>query len=132
SPPPTTIGEPSRWGAIRSVRSPISTRSASVGKYTHEMEAVSPSGDDPPHRRDWRVKKTSTSAADWTRETWGQSYRRSQTNAQPCNSFLSHVRRSKRYFTFDRPVRLMWSHHTRHKLQLITPIVFVGWQFPLC
>jgi len=27
---------------------------ASVGKYTDEMEAASPSGDDPPHRRDWR------------------------------------------------------------------------------
>jgi fructose-bisphosphate aldolase class I len=27
---------------------------ASVGKYTDEMEAASPSADDPPHRRDWR------------------------------------------------------------------------------
>jgi fructose-bisphosphate aldolase, class I len=27
---------------------------ASVGKYTDEMEAASPSSDDPPHRRDWR------------------------------------------------------------------------------
>jgi fructose-bisphosphate aldolase class I len=27
---------------------------ASVGKYTDEMEEASPSGDDPPHRRDWR------------------------------------------------------------------------------
>src|SRR6516165_9599832 len=27
---------------------------ASVGKYKDEMEAASPSGDDPPHRRDWR------------------------------------------------------------------------------
>jgi fructose-bisphosphate aldolase, class I len=27
---------------------------ASVGKYTCEMEAASPSEDDPPHRRDWR------------------------------------------------------------------------------
>ena len=26
---------------------------ASVGKYTTEMEAASPSADDPPHRRDW-------------------------------------------------------------------------------
>jgi fructose-bisphosphate aldolase, class I len=27
---------------------------ASVGKYTEETEAASPSADDPPHRRDWR------------------------------------------------------------------------------
>jgi fructose-bisphosphate aldolase, class I len=27
---------------------------ASLGKYSDEMEAASPSGDDPPHRRDWR------------------------------------------------------------------------------
>jgi fructose-bisphosphate aldolase class I len=27
---------------------------ASVGRYTDEMEAASPSADDPPHRRNWR------------------------------------------------------------------------------
>jgi len=27
---------------------------ASLGKYTTDMEAASPSADDPPHRRDWR------------------------------------------------------------------------------
>jgi fructose-bisphosphate aldolase, class I len=31
-----------------------SNGAASVGKYTDEMEAASPSTDDPPHRRDWR------------------------------------------------------------------------------
>ena len=31
-----------------------SNGAASVGKYTDEMEEVSPSVDDPPHRRDWR------------------------------------------------------------------------------